>query len=333
MLTLTAIELLFQLFPEPPRSHGYRLIYNPELDFPKFYLKDRNLLWRLRPNQSIKSKFVVSGEYRTNASGFRDREFSEETAKGKKRILCLGNSVTFGWRVAEKEAYPQALQEILPNGYEVYNCSQTGYTTFQGKRLLIELLQKYRPDAVTIAYIWNDILPAANGVSDSEQKMPQQPILSAQNLLARFAAYRWGRLLFMKLFPARPKISETPRVPLLDFRNYLQEMLDSCRAYNAQPVLVLPPAPKPEWLGIQMEPYQKLFYAPFRQYAAEIKKIASAHRIPLIDADSALAGELAIWENLPEDFIHPSARAHQKIARLLSDVLSEFKTVKLPPDQ
>ena len=330
LLTLTAIELLFQLFPEPPRSHGYRLIYNPELDFPKFYLKDKNLFWRLRPNQSIKSDFVVSGEYRTNASGFRDREFSEKRAAGKKRILCLGNSVTFGWRVAEGAAYPQALQKLLFDEYEVYNCAQTGYTTFQGERLLNELLQKYRPDAVTIAYIWNDILPAANGVSDSEQKMPPQPILSAQNLLARFAAYRWGRLLFLKLFSARPKISETPRIPLPYFRNYLQEMLDSCRAYNAQPVLVLPPAPKPEWLGIQKEPYQKLFYARFQQYAAEIKKLAALKKCSFVDADSALAGELSIWENLPEDFIHPSAQAHQKIARLLSNAYFEMQKSPAP---
>lgn len=330
LLSLAALELFFRLLPEPPRAHGYRLIYNPELDFPKFYLKDKKLFWRLRPKLHIKSGFVVSGDYQTNAEGFRDREFVENRVPGKKRILCLGNSVTFGWRVAEEEAYPQVLQDLLPDEFEVYNCAQTGYTTYQGKRLLGELLQKYRPDAVILAYIWNDLLPAANGIMDSQQKMSPQAILSLQNVLAHSAAYRWGRFFFLKFTFRPPSASETPRVPLDEYRTYLQEMLDSCRARQVRPVLLLPPAPKPEWLNIQAERYRKLFYEPFRQYAVVFKELALVGRIPLVDADSALAGELSVWENLPEDFVHPSAQAHQTMARLLSASLLELQSPAVP---
>ncbi|HXF49855.1 MAG TPA: GDSL-type esterase/lipase family protein [Verrucomicrobiae bacterium] len=329
-LALTAIELFFWLLPEPPRTQGYRLIYNPELDFPKFYLKDQQLFWRLRPNQHLKSGFVVYGEYRTNAEGFRDREFMENRIADKKRVLCLGNSVTFGWRVAEEEAYPQVLQKLLSDKFEVYNCAQTGYTTFQGKRLLGKLLQKYQPDVVTLAYIWNDLLPAANGVADSKQKLPPQAVLSLQNALAHSAAYRWGRFFFLKFTSRPPLASETPRVPPDEYRTYLQEMLDSCRARQVRPVLLLPPAPKPEWLNIQAERYRKLFYEPFRQYAVIFKELALVGRIPLVDADSALAGELSVWENLPEDFVHPSAQAHQTMARLLSASLFESQSPAMP---
>ncbi|HEU4436535.1 MAG TPA: GDSL-type esterase/lipase family protein [candidate division Zixibacteria bacterium] len=325
-LALAAIELFFQLLSEPPRAQGYRLIYNPELDFPKFYLKDEKLFWRLRPNLQIKSGFVVSGEYRTNPEGFRDQEFVENRSVGKKRILCLGNSVTFGWRVAEEEAYPQVLQNLISSEYEVYNCAQTGYTTFQGKRLLGELLQKYHPDIVTIAYIWNDLLPAANGIADSKQKMPPPSILSVQNFLARFAAYRWGRFFFLKIFSKTPSVSEMPRVPLAEYRTNLLEILDNCRAHRVQPVLVLPPAPKPEWLGIQAERYGKLFYEPFRQYAAAVKELSATRQIPLVNADSPLANKLSIWENLPEDFVHPAAVAHKKIAELVLAALAETNT-------
>ncbi|MCI0406303.1 MAG: GDSL-type esterase/lipase family protein [candidate division Zixibacteria bacterium] len=325
-LALAALELFFRLLPEPPRAYGYRLLYNPELDFPKFYLKDEKLFWRLRPKQHIQSGFVVSGQYRTNSEGFRDREFTENRAEGKKRILCLGNSVTFGWRVAEEEAYPQALQKLVADDYEVYNCAQTGYATFQGKRLLDELLQKYHPDVVTIAFIWNDLLPAANGIADSRRKMPPQVLLSAQNALAHLAIYRWGRFFFLKVYSVKPAASETPRVPLAEYRTYVQEMLDSCRAHQVHPILILPPAPQPEWLGIQAERYRIEFYEPFRQNAAVLKALASANRVPLVNADSALAGELAVWENLPEDFVHPSAQAHRKTAELLSSALAESKT-------
>ncbi len=323
-LALATLELFFRLLPEPPRAHGYRLIYNPEMDFPKYYLKDKALFWRLRPKLQVLSGFVVSGDYRTNAAGFRDREFTEKPVAGRKRILCLGNSVTFGWRVAEKEAYPQVLQRLLSEKYEVYNCAQTGYTTFQGRRLLRELLQKYRPDVVTIAYIWNDLLPAANGIADSGQKMPSQAFLSAQNFLAGLAVYRWARFFFLKVSSARPRVLETPRVPLRDYRVYLQEMVEGCRAHGVQPILVLPPAPQSEWLGKEGVRYRTLFYNPFRRYATILKELAAADGVPLVDADSVLAGELSIWENLPEDFIHPSGRAHQKIAGLLSAALPQL---------
>lgn len=329
-LALAVLEFFFQLLPEPPRAYGHRLIYNPELDFPKFYLKDEKLFWRLRPNLYIKSGFVISGEYRTNSGGFRDREFEDNRSTSKKRILCLGNSVTFGWRVAEEEAYPQVLQNLLPDEFEVYNCAQTGYTTYQGKRLLGELLQKYRPDAVILAYIWNDLLPAANGIMDSQQKMSPQAILSLQNALAHSAAYRWGRFFFLKITSKPPSASKTPRVPLDEYQIHVQEMLDSCRAHQVRPVLLLPPAPKPEWLNIQAERYRKLFYEPFRRYAAVLKELASAGRIPLVNADSALAGELSVWENLPEDFVHPSAQAHQTTARLLSAGLFELQSPAVP---
>lgn len=318
---LAAVELVFRFLPEPPRARNFRLIYNPELDFPRFYLKDKKLLWRLRPNQKIMSGFIVGGRYRTNSDGFRDREFSKSREPGKKRILCLGNSVTFGWRVTEEEAYPQVLQKLLGDKWEVYNCAQTGYTTFQGKRLLEELLEMYKPDAVSLAYIWNDLLPAAGGVSDSRQKLPPGLVLSCQNFLGRFAAYRWGRFLFLQLFPASPKTNGQRRVPIEQYRENLQAMLDGCRARHVRAFLVLPPAPKPEWLGIQQVRYQELFYGPFRQYAAELKRLADVDSVPLVESDSALSRNMGIWSGLPEDFIHPSAAAHREMAGMLASVL------------
>jgi lysophospholipase L1-like esterase len=52
----------------------------------------------------------------TNSIGLRHPEV---TPKEGYRILCLGESVTFGWGVAASEAYPAQLSEIL--GVEVIN--------------------------------------------------------------------------------------------------------------------------------------------------------------------------------------------------------------------
>ncbi len=332
LFSLAAVELFFRLLPEPPRSSGYRFVYNPELAFPKFYLKDSKLFWRLRPNQVIKSGFIVAGYYRINAAGFRDREFFEIPAAGKARVLCLGTSVTFGWGVGQEEAFPQVLQK-KNIGWEVYNCGQTGYTSFQGKKLLNLLLPKFRPQAVAIEFIWNDLLPAFNGQPDSRQKLLPQSILAVQNFSSRFATYRWGRYLLLRFFSPPLESVGIHRVSSEEYAANLKEMMDNCWAHGAKPILLLPPAPKPEWLGSQAEQYRKLFYNPFRAYATKLKQIALTKNIPLVDADSALSGELSIWENLPEDFVHPSARAYQSIAGLLHNVLLGAKTFQSPPNK
>ena len=47
----------------------------------------------------------------TNAQGFRGPELQE--TKSSTRILCLGDSVTFGWGVAQEESYPALLAQSL----------------------------------------------------------------------------------------------------------------------------------------------------------------------------------------------------------------------------
>lgn len=49
------------------------------------------------------------------------------------RIACVGNSITFGARLAhpEKEAYPAQLQQMLGEGYEVMNFGNSGKTVIR----------------------------------------------------------------------------------------------------------------------------------------------------------------------------------------------------------
>ena len=56
--------------------------------------------------------FTVS----TNSLGYRDRELSE---KPNLKVVCVGDSVTFGWGVKQKESYPAQLAESL--GVDVLN--------------------------------------------------------------------------------------------------------------------------------------------------------------------------------------------------------------------
>ena len=50
--------------------------------------------------------------------------------QGKIRVACVGNSVTYGFRLPERErtAYPVVLQNMLGNHYEVRNFGHSGAT-------------------------------------------------------------------------------------------------------------------------------------------------------------------------------------------------------------
>ena len=50
--------------------------------------------------------------YRTNAHGLRDRNRASK-GPGTKRVLVMGDSYTWGYAVAEDEAYPQVAERLL----------------------------------------------------------------------------------------------------------------------------------------------------------------------------------------------------------------------------
>ena len=48
-----------------------------------------------------------------NSNGLRDVEFPETRPAGQKRILCLGDSTTFGAGISAEETFPKQLEQIL----------------------------------------------------------------------------------------------------------------------------------------------------------------------------------------------------------------------------
>ena len=113
----------------------------PWLDDLRILEPDHALIWKNRPNLHRKYVDVFSPVWREeertsllrqffpeiptslrrnsvweislNSGGFRDVEFSEGKASSTFRIICLGDSWTFGTNVGQRESYPQQLQALL----------------------------------------------------------------------------------------------------------------------------------------------------------------------------------------------------------------------------
>ncbi|MFH1190092.1 MAG: SGNH/GDSL hydrolase family protein [Candidatus Omnitrophota bacterium] len=89
-----------------------RVLYRMNLSSPLPYGLRKNMLGRLgyiklAPNFKGKSRFGIS--YRTNSLGYRD----DEIDPGKKHVLFLGDSTTFGMNIDHEETYPEVFEKLL----------------------------------------------------------------------------------------------------------------------------------------------------------------------------------------------------------------------------
>ena len=104
---------------------------------------DPVLFWKLRPN--VKNERWDYTTVSTNSDGFRyPRDFPKKKGRDTIRIVCLGDSITFGYRVAYQNTFPLVLERILQNAFpekrfEVIPLAVPGYTSFQGCGLVKSL--------------------------------------------------------------------------------------------------------------------------------------------------------------------------------------------------
>jgi lysophospholipase L1-like esterase len=103
-----------------------------------------------------------------NADGLRDVHHALVPPAGVRRILFLGDSVTYGWGVAPKNAYPQKLRERAERSglaLEVISVAMPGWSTRQERVAYARFARKYRADIVVLAICMNDVAELHNNLS------------------------------------------------------------------------------------------------------------------------------------------------------------------------
>lgn len=122
---------------------------------------DPALGWRGRPNlDCVLNEGHFTIRISQNSRGFRDGEHSVEKPQGVARVLCCGDSFTWGWGVEQDQIYTAVLERRYAHAgaaVEVLNAGVGGYSTDQ---LLLYLLDEgfsYSPDYVVYQAAWNDV--------------------------------------------------------------------------------------------------------------------------------------------------------------------------------
>jgi lysophospholipase L1-like esterase len=251
--------------------------------------------------------------YRTNANGLRDRDRPAKQP-GTKRVLVIGDSYTWGYAVAEEEAYPQAAERLLDergrSDIEVINGGIPDYNSRQERQLLAELMPIYQPDAVFLGYVVNDAEPPT-----AMPVPPEETYRHARSWFLAEAADHLNRHVFRRRLLPTAKDSvgssyldgfEEGSVKWRDSREAIREMRDLSSAAGVPfTVLILP--------DVTQDLDHRYLWRPIHDAVARWGRELN---IPTFDLLSEFRGRdrqtlLVPWDG------HPNAEAHEDIAAFL----------------
>ena len=123
------------------------------------FIEDSELGWKLKPNvEGIWGNVKL----KINAQGLRGPELSYASPLDVRRILYLGDSVLFGYKLeSHEQTYPYLteiiLEETLGLEIESINAGVGGYSPWQEYLYLSKEGIKYGPDLIVVSFVLNDV--------------------------------------------------------------------------------------------------------------------------------------------------------------------------------
>lgn len=261
--------------------------------------RDRERIWRVRPNLAIDASELSLGPSRawsvhTDRDGRRART-REATTPGAARVVALGDSCTFGWGVDDDEPWPAALGVERPDR-EIVNLGVPGYSIAQGT-LALDDVALGRDDTVVVGF----------GANDGHMTPLSDEIVLARRAswLGR-AAYPLSRSRLLiatqdLLFPAQTDAAlaqwregcTTPRVDAVRFEALLRAL--GTRAREARGTMII------------------LDVCARDEYGAAMTRVATSGGYALVryrEVDGSTV-----------DGCHPTPEGHARLAHAIADAL------------
>jgi lysophospholipase L1-like esterase len=290
---------------------------------------DPLLLWRLKPNldEAIWDFTVVS----TNAQRFRADYPINAKPAGTFRIVCLGDSVTFGYRVPpvwperpkdynpEWQPFPMLLEKELRNAnptrhIEVFPMAVPGYTSHQGLAWLRRDIEYLRPDMVIASFGWNDV--SLSDAPDREAIDTRWSPVAIRWLIDHSQAFahatRWLR--------SRNNVKPVPRTPVP--RVSQKEYVDN---FNAIVRLAKDHAAAVIVIGA---PYRDSVTNPaeaqlMSQYRTSLKSDMQQSQTPYLEILELTEAAGTVNQGFFGELIHPNHMGHRLMAAELLKLMAQ----------
>jgi len=274
------------------------------------------------PNYDSHGEFVP--QVRINSLGFRGRECQIEKPSGVYRILCLGDSSTFGFSVPVGCAYPSLLESRLnasdaygDKRFEVTNAGVHGYTSFQCLRLYEHRGAQLQPDLVVLYVGPNDIKPCPMADEQIAARAAPKAIMAMNQAFSHLHCYRSLRSAVVEPPPAVPK-EPVPRVGVEGYVRNVLELRRQCEAAHCHLVLVsfAYRTPFPPDLS-------KKYVTGLPTLRRTLVRLAEKDAILLVDLPAMREESGGQYRELFQDIVHPNEAGHRYIADRIYDKLAD----------
>jgi lysophospholipase L1-like esterase len=299
------------------------------------YRPEPALIFGLEPDQR---GFTADKAVTINERGLRGAVVPYERTPGRLRLLFLGDSITFGYGVADDEVVSARVTALLDQQgvpAESINAAVPSYNTEQEVAYLEREGVRYAPDWVIVGVCWNDINDKsevqvdAHGWLTTDAGTPETAFTRAsespfgyavRNGLKRsrllYGVLEGWRTLLGTLFPDGHMLfltdvlegRETPRITQgwQQLEAAVKRLKELASARGFRPLLV--PFPVPLALDRPL---------PHSSYPARLRGIAEREGIAFIDLEPPFRAAYRGHESLfiPYDGDHPNGAGHALAAR------------------
>lgn len=327
LVALAAGEFAVRLLGLGPRVYAPRR-FEPGGGVPFVPLDPRTRVLAYRPNSIFSSVYDPQGdtrgylqpdgrvEYRINNLGLRGPDVVIPKPPDVYRILCLGDSFTFGEGVKGEDTYSARLPEFLRSSrnsakIEVINGGVQAYGVREAVTLYAILGEKLQPDVVVYGFVLNDVTEFAETIRQNDAKNREAELSWPAQHLRMWEIVERSRLARRQqeeFFELTRRSFQSPYWQ--ECQELLQGMARVAREDHFRFVVMVFPI----FTGLEGEyPFKDL-----HQQISQACQAAGCEFIDLLEVYRGLRSD-TLWVH-PTDQ-HPNEMAHRLAAKRLADYL------------
>jgi len=178
---------------------------------------DSELGWKNIPGGQFRDLYGPGRSISINDEGFRGFEnYIGQKPNDRHRVVCVGDSFTFGYGVDDKDSFSAQLQQANKN-FQVVNMGMSGYSVGQCYLRYQREIEKLEADVVVYALIVDDILRMKSGRVINGYAVPSFEFVA-------------GRIVVSGQ-PVPPKVETGQRMGDIQFWTFLSQSNSICRTF------------------------------------------------------------------------------------------------------
>lgn len=273
---------------------------------PLFEASD-NYGYKFIPNQDIHR---FGNRIYFNSYGLRSEEINEEPSLGVTRILCIGDSITYGGQwIDQSNTYPYILERLLneksEKKFEVLNVSAPSWG-IQNEEAYLKKHDTYNSNIIILQLDRGDLF-SVKASSDVVGNSPFYPdkkfVFALQEVFIRYV------FTHKNVFIAKSKQSMSANKILDDNMQSLKRIVELIRNNETKLVVIyVPTIQEIKNKSLLLKPGNKAFYSTVEQLNVPFLNLADKF-------------ERYNSENIFRDKIHPNPDGNRAIAEALADLI------------